>query len=203
MCGLIAPVLFVFRTILRGAIRPDYSQISDMVSELFSPGSANKLLLDTPHPIYALLLILFGIGLLQLHRRREQSRMVGMIGASLFIAMGILSVTTATIFPQDARGSPPAFPGELRKILQGVISLVSILSMLLMGIWSQRAEVFPRFRTYSLIIIGVILVSEGFFIANMGSSIIGLAERISILVGCQWTIVLALWMFSRRGYAGW
>lgn len=47
MCGVIAPVLFVFMAIWGGALRPGYSQLSDTVSELMSPGSPNKLLLDT------------------------------------------------------------------------------------------------------------------------------------------------------------
>ena len=118
MCGMIAPILLVFTAILGGALRPGYSHISDTISELFSPGSPNKLLLDTLHTIFALLLILYGIGLLQFIRRSEQSTRPGIIGASLFIAMGFLSVSTAIVFPQDAWGSPPTFPGEMHKILK-------------------------------------------------------------------------------------
>ena len=84
MCGVIAPVLFVFMTILGGAIRPGYSHISDTVSELFSPGAPNKLLLDTFHTIYALLLALFGIGVLQRIRGSKQSTRIGIIGASMY-----------------------------------------------------------------------------------------------------------------------
>ena len=79
MCGVIAPVLFVFMTILGSAKRPGYSHISDTVSELFSPGSPNKILLDTLHTIYALLLTLFGIGVLQLVRGKKQSKPIGIV----------------------------------------------------------------------------------------------------------------------------
>lgn len=120
----------------------------------------------------------------------------------MFIAMGLLSVTTATIFPQDAWGSPPTFLGEMHKILRGVLSLLSILSMLLIAIWFIRADIFPGFGTYSSITVGVIFISAGFFIAKQGSPIMGLAERVTILVGFLWTFILALWMFSRNGYAG-
>jgi len=195
MCGVIAPVLFVFIAILGGALRPGYSHISDTVSELFSPGSPNKLLLDTLHTIFALLLVLFGIGVLQLVRKSQQSKLIGIIGASMFIAMGLLSVSTATIFPQDARGSPPTFPGEMHKLMSGVLSLLSIFSMLLIGIWSNRAKIFPGFGTYSFITIGVIILSAGFFVAKLQSPIMGLAERITILVGFLWTFTLALKMF--------
>ncbi len=202
MCGVIAPVLFVFMTILGGAIRPGYSHLSDTISELFSPGSPNKPLLDTLYTIYALLVIFFGIGLLKFVRRNRQSTRMGIIGASMFIAMGLLSVTTATIFPQDAWGSPPTFPGEMHIILGGVISLLAILSMLLIGIWFNRIEIFPGFGTYSFITIVVVVLSVGLFVANAGSPIMGLTERVTILVGFLWIFILALWMFSRKGYAG-
>jgi hypothetical membrane protein len=201
MCGLIAPVLFVFMTILGGALRPGYSHVSDTVSELFSPGSPNKLLLDTLHTIFALLLALFGVGLLQFVRKSERSTLIGTIGASLFIAMGFVSVATATVFPQDAWGSPPTFPGEMHIILSGVVALLSILSMLLIGTWFNRTEIFPGFRTYSFITVGAALISAGFFAANLGGPIMGLAERITILVGFLWTFTLALWMFSSRSHS--
>ena len=197
-CGLIAPVLFIFTVILGGAIRPGYSHIADTISELFSPGSPNKLLLDTLHTIFALLLILFGIGLLQFFMRGEGSRRIGTIGAALFIAMGVVSVSTATLFPQDPWGSPPTFPGEMHIILHGVISLLTMFSMALIGIWFNRERVYPGFGTYSFITIGLVILTAGFYVANMGSPIMGLTERITALVGFQWTFRLALWMSSRK-----
>jgi hypothetical protein len=72
----------------------------------------------------------------------------GTIGASLFIAMGVVSVATAAIFTQDAWGAPPTFPGQMHIILTGVVGLISLFSMLLIGIWFNRAELFPGFGTY-------------------------------------------------------
>jgi hypothetical membrane protein len=199
LCGMIAPVLFVFMAILGGALRPGYSHISDTVSELFSPGSPNKLLLDTLYTTFALLLALFGIGLLQFVRGSEKPSRAGIIGASAFIAMALLNVTTATVFPQDAWGSPPTFPGRMHIFVHGVISLLSFLYMILIGIWSNRAEVFPGFGTYSFITTGLAFLSAVFFAVNTGSPMMGLAERIAILVGFQWTFILALRMFLRQG----
>jgi hypothetical protein len=176
---------------------PGYNHVSDTVSELFSPGSPNKLLLDTLHTSFALLLVLFGIGIMQFVRESGHSTLMGIIGASMYIAMGLLSMTTATVFPQDAWGSSPSFSGEMHKIVSGVLSLLTILSWVLMGIWVDRTEILPWFRTYSFLTVGVLLLSTGFFVANMGSPIMGLAERITILVGFQWTFVLALWMCFR------
>ena len=197
LCGMISPVLFVIVTILGGALRPGYSHISDTVSELFSPGAPNKLLLDTLHTATAVLTTLFGVGVLQLVRESQHSEAAGLIGAGLIIAMGLVNVATATVFPQDAWGSPPTFPGQMHKILAGVLALLSILSTLLIGIWLNRTELFPGFGTYSFVTVGVMILSGGFAVAKLGSEIMGLTERLTILVGLQWTFILALKMLSK------
>jgi hypothetical membrane protein len=197
LCGVIAPVLFVLMAILGGAIRPGYSHISDTVSELFSPGAPNKLLLDPLHTIFALLLVLFGFGMLQFVRGSGQSTRGGIAGAVLFMAAGLVSVATATIFPQDAWGSPPTFRGQMHQNLSGIVGLLSMLSMVLIGIWFNRTKLFLGFQTYSFVTVGASLLSAAWFAANLGSPIMGLTERVTILVGFQWTFVLALWMFSR------
>lgn len=202
LCGVIAPLLFVFMTILGGVLRPGYSHISDTVSELFSPGSPNKLLLDSLHIIFTLLLILFGIGVLRFVRRNKQDSRIGMIGAGLYIVMGILSVTTATIFPQDAWGSSPTFAGEMHKILSGVIGVLSILSFLLIGCWFKRDGILRGFWVYSLITVVLVILSTGVYVANMGGPYMGLTERITILLGFQWTFILAFWMSSRTRLTG-
>lgn len=197
LCGVIAPVIFVFMTILGGAIRPGYSQIKDTVSELFSPGAPNLRLLVPIHFVYALLLTLLGFGVLQFVRGSEQSMPIGIIGAWMIIAMGLLNVTTATVFPQDAWGSPSTFPGQMHKILVGLLAFLSIVSTLLIGIWVSRSGVFPGFGTYSFITVGVLILTGGIAAVKLGTPIMGLTERIAILVGLQWIFILAMKMFLR------
>lgn len=196
LCGLISPALFVFMTILGGALRPGYSHISDTVSELFSPGSPNKTLLDVLHTTTAILTILFGVGVLLFVRESGHTEPIGLIGAGMIITMGVVNVATAAIYPQDAWGSPSTFQGEMHKILAGVLAILSILSTLLIGIWLYRVDLFPGFGIYSFITVGVLIISGGFALIKMGSSIMGLTERITILAGLQWTVTLALKVFS-------
>jgi hypothetical protein len=196
LCGMISPVLFIFLTILGGAIRPGYSHVSDTISELFSPGSPNKLQLDILHSTTAILTTIFGIGVLKFVRLSEDSSSLGIIGAGMVIAIGLVNILTATIFPQDAWNSTPTFQGEMHKILAGVLALLSILSTFLLGLWFQRSEIFPYFGIYSFITVFVIIVSGGFALMKLGSPVMGLTERITIMAGLQWTFVLALKLFS-------
>jgi hypothetical protein len=186
-------------TILGGALRPGYSHISDTISELFSPGSPNKLFLDSLHSIYALLLIIFGIGIARFVRESKRLTWLGETGGWLYAIMGLVSLTTATIFPQDAWGTPPTFPGEMHKFLSAVVGLLSIFAMLLLGIWFRRSGINPAFGYYSFATISAAVVSAGAFAASYGSPIMGLTERIAAFTGFQWTFTLAFWIYLWTG----
>jgi hypothetical protein len=192
LCGLIAPILFIFTTILGGAMRPGYSHMSNTVSELFSPGSPNRFLLSSLHTLFTVLLLFFGIGILKFIQRYSKSKRLGIIGVSAFIAMGVLNFLTATIFPQDAWGAPPTFFGEMHLILSGFISILSILYILLIGVWFHQTGISRNFRTYSFATVVAVVISAGWFITSYGRQIMGLSERLTILVGFQWTFILAL-----------
>ena len=197
LCGMISPALFVCMTLLGGALRPGYSHIAETVSELFSPGAPNKRLLDVLHTTTAVLTVLFGVGVWRLVGESGHGLLLGRIGAGLIVTMGLANVATATVFPQDAWGSEPTFPGEMHKILAGVLALLSIVSTLLLGIWLRGAQLFPGFGTYTFITGGAIVLTGGFAVTQLGTPIMGLTERITILAGLQWTFALAVRMFTR------
>jgi hypothetical protein len=195
LCGILAPLVFIFMAVLGGVLRPGYSHLSDTISELMSPGSPNKLLLDILYTTYSLLLILFGFGLLQLVRKTRPIKLTGMIGAVLFIVMGCLNALAATVFPQDAWGSIPTFAGEMHNLLHGVIGILGVIYMLLFGIWSIQTGSFQGLGIHSFVTIGLLAVSAFFLITTMGGPLMGLVERIAGLIGMQWTFILALRMF--------
>lgn len=192
LLGLFAPILFVFTAILGGALRPGYSHMTDTVSELFSPGSPNRLLLTILYILFAVFLSLFGFGLLQFVQNSGKHKRIGVWAAYIFILVGVLNILTATVFPQDSWGSPPTFPGEMHKIVSGIISLISILYILLFGIWFRRAGITKIFWVYSLATIAGAFLSAGWFAASVGSPIMGITERVAILIGFQWTFSLSI-----------
>lgn len=195
LCGMLFPVAYIIMTVLGGALRPGYSHISDTVSELLSPGAPNKSLLVVFQVAHAVLGILFGIGVLQFVRGSEHDSLIGVIGAAMIIAVGVATIGTA-IFPQDATGVPSTFEGRMHGMLVfGVLLPFTILSMLLLGIWFNRAGIFPGFGLYSFITVGAVILLGAFSGATMGTPITGLAERLGVLAGFQWTFVLALKLF--------
>ncbi|MGD8814903.1 MAG: DUF998 domain-containing protein, partial [Anaerolineales bacterium] len=168
----------------------------ETISELFSPGSPNKLMLDILHTTTAILTVGFGVGILRFVLSSEDSSPAVIIAASLIILMGLVNILTATLFPQDAWNTDPTFQGEMHKILAGVLALLSIVSTLMFGIWFQRTGFFPHFGIYSFVTVALLIITGGFAVTKLGSPIMGLTERITILAGLQWTFVLALKLFT-------
>jgi uncharacterized membrane protein YedE/YeeE len=170
--------MFVFTAILGGALRPGYSHITDTVSELFSPGSPNRLSLTILYILFAVSLSLFGFGLLRFVQDNRKHKGIGAWAAIVFILVGVLNILTATIFPQDPWGSPPTFSGEMHKIVSGIISLLSFLYMLLFGIWFRLAGIAKSFWAYSLATIVGEILAAGWFAASVGGPIMGIIERV-------------------------
>lgn len=195
LCGMIVPFLYIFMYIVGGALRPGYSQISDSVSELLSPGSPNKPLLDVINGTFALLYTIFGFSVFRFVMGSEHDALIGRIGAGMIIAVGIASIGSA-IFPQDATGTARTLPGTLHLIFVFGFQIPgAIMSTLLMGIWLNRAGIFPGFALYSYISVGVIVLSGVLAGPTMDTPIMGLVERISALAVHQWLFLLAWNLF--------
>jgi len=190
--GLFAPFLFVFTAILGGALRPGYSHVTNTISELFSPGSPNRFLLTILHTTFAVFLTLFGVGLLRFVQDAGKFKTIGITASLDFILVGVLSILTATIFPQDAWGSTPTFYGEMHIIISGVLSVLSILYMILFGVWFHRTRIATFFLPYSIATVTVVIPTAAWFMASFGSPIMGISERVAALVGFQWTVMLAV-----------
>ena len=192
VCGMLIPAVYILLYILGGALRPGYNHISDSVSELLSPGAPNKALLSIIQITYAVLHILFGVGVLQFVRGSDHGAPVAIIGASMIIAVGVATIGTA-LFPQDATGAPVTAAGQVHKILVfGALVPFSFLSTLLIGIWSRRTGLFPGFAVYSFISVGAIVLMGGIGGATVETRFAGLVERIAAIITHQWLFVFAL-----------
>lgn len=190
--GILAPILFILTAILGGILRPGYSHAADTVSELFSPGSPNRILLTSFYVLFSACLVIFGAGLRQFVHQTGRKIGVGGWGASLFILVGILNMMTATIFPQDPWGTAPTFPGEMHKIVSAIITLFSFGYMVLFGLWFFLTGLKKSFWIYSLATITAAMAAGIWFTASVGRPQMGIAERVVILIGLQYTLVLSI-----------
>jgi hypothetical protein len=189
---MLIPVTYVTLYVIGGALRPGYNHISDSVSELLSPGAPNKTMLSVIQVVYAVLHVLFGIGVLLFIRASEHNALTGRIGAWMIVAVGAATIGTA-LYPQDAHGAPATVPGQVHKILVfGALVPFSILSTLLIGLWLRRAGFAPGFAVYSFVTVGAIVVMGGVGGATAETPFAGLVERFAALVIHLWLFLLAV-----------
>ena len=197
ICGLVIGPSYVFLYVLGGALRPSYSHVSNSVSELLAPGAPNRAGLSVIQVVYALLHVLFGLGVLDVVRSSGNGSLTGIIGAWTIVAIGAATIGTA-IFPQDAEGTPATGPGRIHKTLVfGVLVPTSILSTLLLGLWSRQTGLLPGFDVYSFVTVGAIVVMGGVGGVAVKTRYAGLSERIAALVTHQWLFVLALRLLAQ------
>jgi Protein of unknown function (DUF998) len=194
LCGAISPLIYIGMTILGAALIPGYSHIKDTVSELMSPGAPNKTLMDILMASSSVFMSLFGIGVLYFVRGSGQASKLGLTSAILLIALGILQIVVVAFFPQDPMGQELTFPGKMHIGLVGVQALMSILIPLFLGLWLRKSGLMPGLGTYS-IISAALTVAMGIAIMPLGNAILGLTERLTILIYDLWLIVMAMKMY--------
>jgi hypothetical membrane protein len=195
--GFIGPVIFILNAILGGLLRPGYNHLTDTVSKLFAVGSPNRLMLSILYLMFSISLILFGFGLQKYVRSIDHHQRLGSTGAKLFILVGVLNILTATVFPQDPWGTSTTFRGDMHQMVSGIITILSLIYILFFGIWFRRTGIFKPFFGYSILTIVLASISSAWFMISVNTPIMGLTERIAILIGFQWTIVLAILILKK------
>lgn len=194
ICGAISPLFYIGMTFLGGALIPGYSHITNTVSELMSPGAPNKTLMDILMASSSVFMSLFGIGVLHFVKGSGQASKLGLTSAILLIVLGILQIIVVAFFPQDPMGEKLTFPGKMHIGLVGIQALMSILIPLFLGLWLRKTGLMPGIGTYS-IVSAALTIAMGIAIMPLGSSILGLTERLTILIYDLWLIVIGIKMY--------
>ena len=63
ICGIIAPIIFAIIVIIAGFLRPDYSHLTDFVSELGAVGAPNAIIQRINFVLLGILIVAFTFGL--------------------------------------------------------------------------------------------------------------------------------------------
>lgn len=187
LCGILSSLLYVVMNIFIPMQWEEYSLSSQTVSELSAIGAPTRPVWVAWGRIYALLVIVFGWGVLQSAPQNRPLRIVG----GLLLADGVLSLFWP---PMQLRGEAMA----LTDILHIVFGVATVLLMMLMV--GFGAQAFGKwFRFYSIIsmvlfiVFGALTGIDAPRIAqNLPTPWIGVWERINIGIFMLWIAVLAL-----------
>ncbi len=188
--GFIGPTIYILSIIIGGAIRNDYSQLYNTVSELSMTNAPNLLLMDIMFGIYNVSLLIFGIGAF-LDTSVDTSKKYR--AAMLMLFLTAVSGIVLLFFSQDIRGTPATIEGTIHIAVAGISSLLTILAIFLTGFSFRKRINMNNFSKYSFISGIVVVISGGISAYSVGNNLFfgGLLEKITIFTFIVWVMVFS------------
>jgi len=191
ICGLASPIVFNLIWIIGGIIQPGYDHIRDDVSSLMALGAPNKLLFDIMNITSFVLAIIFLIGLILVIKELKGS----IVGPVILLSGRILGLMVPLFFPLNYGGVPTGFTGTMHLIIVMITGFIALGGMIAMWRGLRKVDEWNGYDMYSLITFILTLVVTMLLVFAAGSEIMGLVERIVIIVNDQFIFVLALKTF--------
>ncbi len=194
LSGVVSPFLYTFTVILGGLLWHDYSHTSQAISELTAAGAPFRLTLNILFSISLLLACCFAITSLQ-YIKQYNNRSLN-ISMWILFTISILSLLWA-FFPMDPRGADTTIQGVVHLILAGIVSPLTIICPVLVGLGFRKINKFKGYTIYCLISAAIILVTG--VIAALStqneSAYMGIYARLTIGSYQQWLAVTALFFY--------
>ena len=192
VCGIATPIINTVTVIIGGLLRPEYSHITQAISELFEVGAPNKTFIDTMIIICNILLIIFAFGL---HRGINNGK-GSKIGPVLLVLTGILGLLLVIFFPCDPGCKPITLTGTIHIPISFAMAFLSIFAILAFWRRLKYDKKWSRYENYSLVtfILAIFVLIIGSFF--MTSPFMGLIERASFGIILQWIFVMAIKLFK-------
>jgi Protein of unknown function (DUF998) len=196
-CGILAPSVYVGTVVLGGLLRPDYSHVSQPISDLIATGAPDKALLDPLFALYNLLTMAFAAGLLRgvCRRNEHRGKIAGILGAISLLSLGAFGFATL-LFPEPSGGISAAgtTAGKLHIVFAGLSSISTMIAILFMGFWFMTQQGLHGYASYSFVSVAIVFLSGGCaaFSVAAHSPVAGAIERITIGGFMLWLLAVAL-----------
>ena len=161
ICGMLAPIVYVGAAILGGLMRPSYSHLSEPIRALTAAGAPNKALLDALFLASSLLVIAFGVGLVQRALITPQGKPSAMLAALGLTLTGLCGALLHLFFTQLPGGiqADVVTTETFRSLVVGIATFASLATLLTSVLWlRQQTKLNPFvYGPYTLVTLGVVL----------------------------------------------
>jgi hypothetical membrane protein len=202
LIGVVNPILCVLVFTLAGFLRPGYSAIHQVISDLGV--GPNAWILNTDLIVSGLLLITFAIGLY--HWMRPVINARWLVTGTILLGLSGAGVVNEGLFPETLPGDPSA---HLHSVLHGiglsVLFYALIIALLIIGWQLWKTPAWYRYGWYSVITAFVTfgLLAIPHQIAAY-YQIAGLIERAQVVEAFAWTVIMGSRLFTleRTCYRG-
>jgi hypothetical membrane protein len=194
-CGIVGPVLWLGLIALAGAMRPDFSHVTDYISELGERGSGTEVLVRFGAFVFTgFLYVCFAAGLLATFRHGWLQ-----IVAALLIAMDGVGRIGAGVFPCDPGCAAGSAGAEFHRLFATIGFASGILATWLWGLWLGRERRSRPLAGLSMASGAVAFVAL-LLMARTDTPALpqGLLEHLATVALSIWTLALAIHVLRRR-----
>ncbi|MFD6396557.1 DUF998 domain-containing protein [Nocardia sp. NPDC060249] len=198
-CGVIAPLINIVVMLVLGAIRPDYNAwvVPDSNLEL-GPGGWMQI---TNYLVTGTLLLAFAIGTKRLLRTGRGS----IWGPVLLGIYGFTFFAIGPILPDPSLGYPAGAPETLtvHGAVHSLLGLVQFSSLTVACFVLARRDEAPESRGWSRysVVTGLVVATSYVVFAFIAQLVdggpAGLVERVGIIAGGMWVVLLAIRLLGR------
>jgi hypothetical protein len=198
-CGIVSSLLYVAANVLGARRWREYSLTSQTVSELSAIGAPSRPLVVPLLAAHGLLVIPFGVGVIESAGRTRALRATGILLAGLGV-----SDLAAPFFPMHRREALARGEGSRTDTLHIAVTGVNSL-LILLAIGCASTAFGERFRRYSVATVLTLGVTGGLTAtqasrleADLQTPWAGVTERISIGGYLLWQVALAMVLLRGR-----
>ncbi|PWE18244.1 hypothetical protein DDZ18_01145 [Marinicauda salina] len=186
LCGVLSAACFIAADALGIALRPDYSPVSQAISELLERGAPNKALLDGLILGFHGLVVPFAWAL----QRGLPRGPGGPTGPALLAAAGATGVVLTLFFPCDPGCAPPVTWRGLAHILIAIpMGFAVLFGLLAIGIRLRTAPGWRAHAAYTAASFAVGVALAVVTVAMAETRWVGALERALTLSYLQWYVV--------------
>ncbi len=195
---IVSAISYVAAVITGGFLKENYSHIYNAISELHEAGSVKIFIVDILFKIYNYLLILYGVLMLFVYRKKINKKMT--IVFTLLLLCG-LSGILMEVFPQEAREQALTIKGIMHFVGAGIAAISTMLVTIITWINFKRDSGNKRYALYSIITFIIIFISglgNVILINNGIGNFFGIVERITIGSFILWLFVTGILQYKNR-----
>lgn len=188
ICGIVGPIFYAIVIAIIGYLQPDYSHISQSMSELGASDMPYALIINTlGFPLLGILMIAFAIGI----DCGISSNKVSRVGPAL-IALSGASLIMTGIFPCDPRCIDVTWVGVTHSVFATVAAISYAIAPIFVAIRQWSDSRWRSYTTFSWITASITLLLSMLYSLDIFESQDGLFQRLSMGLPLMWMEITSI-----------
>jgi len=188
ICGIVGPIFYAIVIGIVGYLQPDYSHISQSMSELGASDVPYALIINTlGFPLLGIFMIAFALGI----DRGISSNKASRVGPALIVLSGVSLIMTG-IFPCDPGCIDVTWVGVTHSIFATVAAISFAIAPVLVAIRQWSDSRWRSYTTFSWITAVITLLLSMLYSLDIFESQDGLFQRLSMGLPLIWMEITSI-----------